>query len=93
MKGEYKGWRYRMAVVEHQDHVQEYSIQFYRPHRDDWYDEIRYDSHERKGGEKRQRPHLHVKLQSAFKRPSIALNEIKVIIDTHLGALKEVVEQ
>ena len=32
-----------------------------------WYDEIRYDSHERKRGGKIPVPHLHVKLQSGLK--------------------------
>ncbi len=82
-----------MAVFENQGRIQEYSIQFYRPYRDDWFDEIRYDSHERKSGEKKRRPHLHIKLRSTFKQPSTALNEIKVIIDRHLGALKEVIKQ
>jgi len=41
--------------------VIEYKIHFYRKI-DEWYDEVRYDSHEIKKGRKIIAPHLHLKL-------------------------------
>ena len=78
-------------VAEEDGRVSEYSINFYRD-REEWFDEIRYDSHER-----RQRkvlaPHFHMKLQSSFKgEPTAALEQIKSMIDNYLQEIQEVIE-
>ena len=85
---EYKGWKYRAVVNKEDDRVVSYGIAFWRK-TNAWYDEIRYDSHDIRRGVAAMRPHLHVKLQSSFKEPLRAIDEIKDIIDTHLPQLRE----
>ncbi|HXK04497.1 MAG TPA: hypothetical protein VMS37_18995 [Verrucomicrobiae bacterium] len=48
-------------------HLQRYSIVFLRKRSDGWYDEVRYDSHDRTRGRYRAAPHLHIKIRSEFK--------------------------
>jgi hypothetical protein len=58
----------------------------------DWFDEIRYDSHERRP-RKVLAPHFHMKLRSAFKGvPAAALEEIESVIDNYLETIKGVIE-
>lgn len=60
----------------------------------EWYDEIRYDSHERKKGRSVLAPHLHIKLQSAFKPDTDrAVEEIREIIDNYVRIIDEVIER
>lgn len=91
--GTYEGWNYTMRIVAEEDgRVSEYSINFYRD-REQWFDEIRYDSHERRRSRKVPGPHFHMKLQSSFKGdPGAALEQIKSMIDNYLQKIQEVIE-
>ena len=90
--GTYEGWNYTMRIVTLEDgRVCEYSINFYRD-RADWFDEIRYDSHERRP-RKILAPHFHMKIRSSFKgEPGAGLEQIKSIIDNYLQENQEVIE-
>lgn len=93
MRQKYKEWDYLIsASQDDRGEVQEYRISFYKQY-DDWFDEIRYDSHERKGGKKKKSPHFHMKIKASFKEVIKGTEEIKEIIDNHLPLLKEVVER
>ena len=72
----------------------EYSIHFYRERGSgDWYDEIRYDSHEARKGHIEIASHLHMKLMSSFKpNPIGAVEEIKSVIDNYVRNISGVVE-
>ena len=74
--------------------VARYTINFYR--RDgatDWYDEIRYDSHEIRKEKDAQAPHFHMKLRSAFKGDdNLAVEEIQSIIDNQVNQIEGVLE-
>jgi len=71
-----------------------YSIAFYRSREGGWYDEIRYDSHDRTKGQRRMAPHLHMKIKSALKQDGHrAIQEIGEIIASHLPDIAELVEQ
>ena len=82
-----------MRVVAGQDdRVSEYSINFYRDS-GDWFDEIRYDSHDRHRGRKVVAPHFHMKLRSAFKGDADAgVEEIRSMIDNYLQDIQEVID-
>ncbi|MBI3941082.1 MAG: hypothetical protein HY315_09625 [Acidobacteria bacterium] len=68
------------------------ALSFYRKRDGRWYDEIRYDSHERKRGRKIPAPHLHAKLQSGRKGEiAQAAEEIKNIIDNYVPELEDVI--
>ena len=43
---------------------------FLRKFDGDWYDEVRYDSHDRTRGRCQMAPHFHLKARSAFKADS-----------------------
>jgi hypothetical protein len=89
---QYKDWNYALRVYEGEQGIEEYSISFYR--RDnEWYDEIRYDSHDIRGGRKHKRPHLHIKIKSGFKDPQRGVEEIKEIIEAFLPNLRRVSER
>lgn len=90
---EHKGWMY-VARVDIDDHlVSRYTVSFYRK-RNGWYDEMRYDSHERKKGKQVQEPHFHLKLRSSFKRDAdLAVAEIREIIDNYVEYVEEVIRR
>jgi hypothetical protein len=91
--GTYQGWNYAMRIVLEKDgSVSEYSISFYRDHEDS-FDEIRYDSHERRP-RKVLAPHFHMKLRSSFKTaPAAGFEEIKSVIDNYLETIQGVIEK
>jgi hypothetical protein len=79
------------TVLEEDGRVSEYSISFYKD-RGDWFDEIRYDSHERRP-RKVLAPHFHMKLRSSFKgAPAAGLEEIKSMIDNYLETIQRTIE-
>jgi hypothetical protein len=86
-----QGWNAKSRVAYADDKVVRYSILYLRMHEDGWYDEVRYDSHDRTRGGFQQAPHLHVKLRSAFKSDTrIAEAEILGIIETGLPGIEAV---
>src|SRR2546428_4645965 len=86
---EYRGWKYLRRTDFEDEKVVRYTIAFYLQS-DDWYDEIRYDSHERKKGRSVLAPHFHLKLRSAFKGDAgRAIEEIKEIIDNYVNTIGE----
>ena len=87
----YKGWKHSIRIEEDDGKLIECHIRFYKQI-DDWYDEIRYDSHERKGGHKRFQPHLHIKIKSSLDEATYIENQIKKIIDLYIPRLKEIAE-
>lgn len=83
-----------MCRVDYEDGaLARYTIAFYRQN-GEWYDEIRYDSHEWKKGEMVLSPHFHLKLRSA-RKPDLnqAVEEIKQTIDRHVNRIRKVVER
>jgi spermidine synthase len=91
---DYNGWQYEARVEVVNERVLRYSIAFYRPREGGWYDEIRYDSHDRAKGQRRLAPHFHMKIKSALKRDGFrAIQEIKDIIALQLPGIAEVTEQ
>lgn len=73
--------------------VTRYTLNFYRQ-RGNWYDQIRYDSHEQKRGQSVAAPHFHMKMKSEFKPDTgKAVDEIKEIIESHLGTIAEVLDR
>ncbi|PYV16575.1 MAG: hypothetical protein DMG07_07560 [Acidobacteria bacterium] len=87
----YKDWRYTAKALVVDRRAVRYSLAFYRQ-RGDWYDEIRYDSHERKRGRDVPAPHFHMKLRSGHKDSvDEAIEDIKAIIDNYLHKLEEAI--
>jgi len=88
----HKDWNYAVKVlIEHSKAVR-YSLAFWRQ-RNGWYDQIRYDSHDRKRGKNVQAPHFHMKLRTGFKEDAgKAVEEIKSIIDNYLQRLEEFIQ-
>jgi hypothetical protein len=67
-----------------------YTIAFYRPD-GEWYDQVTYDSHERKKGRLVAAPHFHLKVKSAFKKDADrAVAEIRTIIENELPLIAEI---
>lgn len=93
---EYQDWKYiRRTDFDSEGKVARYTINFYRRDRsNDWYDEIRYDSHEIRKGKDKQTPHFHMKLRSAFKgNDNAAVEEIQSIINNHVKQIEGVLEK
>ena len=93
---EFGVWKYvRITQSDERGKVARYKIHFYRQFPDgDWYDEIRYDSHEMKKGRDVRAPHLHMKLKSRFKiDDEVAIEEIKRIINNHLQEIEGVLAE
>ena len=88
-------WKYfRRIDFDSAGRIDRYTIQFYRRRNADWYDEIRYDSHEIKRGRDIVAPHFHMKLQSEFKRHAdVAIEEIKGLIDNQLEEVDRVLKR
>ena len=71
--------------------VAECYLSFYKQMEDrDWYDEVRYDSHERKRGKRTELPHFHVKLHGNRKPPEEVNKALKEIIDSIVPQILEV---
>lgn len=90
----FRDWSYILRVDnEPGGKVSRYTINFYR-HVGEWYDEIRYDSHDQKRGRTVLAPHFHMKVSSRFKPDTgKAIEEIKEIIDNYLKGIGEVLER
>ncbi|MBI4522441.1 MAG: hypothetical protein HY695_01370 [Deltaproteobacteria bacterium] len=88
-----QGWKCLNVTVSNKDSgaVIEYKIHFFR-RTNGWYDEIRYDSHEIRKGRKSVAHHLHLKLATPLKQPKQGEEELRLIIDRILPALKEIIE-
>ena len=86
-----QGWQcLNIAVTDKESGaVIEYKVHLYRK-TDNWYDEVRYDSHEIKKGRKVLAPHLHLKLATPFKEPKVGEAELREIIAAILPELKEI---
>jgi hypothetical protein len=94
MAQDYKAWKFISRVSSEDGRVTKYAIQFYRPRGDgDWYDEIRYDSHETRKSRLEVSPHFHLKLMSNFKLDTdAAVEEIKKVIDNYVSSISVVIE-
>ena len=75
--------------------VARYTINFYRRDRTaEWYDKVRYDSHEMRKGKDTLSPHFHMKLRTAFKDDDdVAVEEIQSIIDNQVKHIEGVIER
>jgi hypothetical protein len=94
MMPDYNGWKYEARVESEDGRILWYSIAFYRAREGGWYDEVRYDSHDRIKGERAMAPHFHMKIRSALKQDEhMAIREIRDIIASQLPNITEVVEQ
>ena len=87
-------WKYVARVKRDAGIVIQYTIVFYRQMSDGWYDEIRYDSHDRRRGKTTEAPHFHLKIRSSFKGDTErAVAEIKGIINNYVNSVCEVLER
>jgi hypothetical protein len=93
-EGTHEGWNYKVHMrFETGDLAVKYSIHFYRQS-GDWFDEIRYDSHERRHGQSIIAPHFHMKLSSPFKNDTkAAVEQIKSMIDNDLQRIQKAIER
>jgi len=83
-------WKHLIRTDYRDGRLVGYTIAFYRPD-GEWYDQIRYDSHERKKGRLVAAPHLHLKVKSAFKEDADrATAEIRTIIENGLPLIAEI---
>ena len=79
------------AAYDEKGKLAEYSINFSRERGGEWYDEIRYDSHEKQRGRKALAPHFHLKILSGLKTDKdSAVEEIRSLIDNYLEKIEEV---
>ena len=87
----YKDWKIATRIFYDGEKPARYSIQFYR-NREDWYDEIRFDSHDKIRGRMVQSPHFHMKIGTTMKvDESRAIDEIRRIIDNYLQQIQGVI--
>ena len=88
---EYSDWK-GMTRADYQDgRMERYSVVFLRRHPDGWYDEARYDSHDRSRGRQRLAPRFHLKLRGAFKTDTnLAEAEISRIIATQVSRIEAI---
>lgn len=90
---EYKGWKYSARIVKTDDTVEECYLSFYKQMEGrDWYDEVRYDSHERKRGRRMELPHFHIKVRGSRKSLGEANADLREIIDSVVPHILEVTE-
>ena len=89
----YKGWQYDANVVVNRSPETELYLSFHRrvPGRD-WYDEVRYDTHERKSGRRLRLPHYHVKIRGSYRDRQRAEASLVKIIDDIVPQIIEVAE-
>ena len=90
---EYKEWLYNANVMIGRSVEPELYLSFHRqvPGRD-WYDEVRYDSHERKKAKRLKLPHYHVKLRGDYVSRQQAEACLMKIIDRIVPQVLEVTE-
>ncbi len=89
----HKEWKIVSRVRGTSTALSHYSIMFIR-HRGEWYDEIRFDSHEQSHGRKNVAPHFHIKISTRFKNdPAEAIEEIRIFIDNHLSSILGVIDK
>lgn len=91
----YGDWTYECDISFVDGKPVRYSLDFQRQYPDGWYDEIRFDSHDRRRRSGRfLAPHFHLKVRSPFKADSDrALEEVKAIIDNYLGPIEDVIKE
>jgi hypothetical protein len=88
----HKNWKHAAKVLIEEGKVVRYSLAFWRQ-RNGWYDEVRYDSHERKRGNDVEVPHFRMKLKTGFKEDAgKAVEEIKAIIDNYVQKLEDAIQ-
>jgi len=94
MPDEYKGWRCLHRADYDGERLVKYRIVFYRKGGPgDWYDEIRYDSHEVRHGRRVFAPHLHIKIASAPKEDvEAAIAELERIVDNSLEGIEQIAQ-
>ncbi len=84
----YKDWKIASRIFYEQARLTRYSIQFYRK-RGEWYDEIRFDSHDNLRGRTVRAPHFHIKIETRMKTDEVqAIEEIKRFIDNYLDEIQ-----
>ena len=82
-------WNGKTRVVLLDGRLSRYSVVYLRKHADGWYDEARYDSHDRTRGKFQEAPHFHLKLRSPFKTETDAAEqEIRDIIEKELASIE-----
>ena len=93
MKSPHEFWQLKLEDRYADGKLVKYTIAFYKKHEDGWYDELRYDSHEKKNGREVVAPHFHIKLRCDFKESvERGVSEMHRFIDEHLETLKEVMK-
>lgn len=90
---EYKGWQYVAKVMIGRSSEPEFYLSFHRQVLGrDWYDEVRYDSHEVKRRKRLKLPHYHVKIRGDYSDREDAEKRLKQIIDDIVPRILEVSE-
>ncbi len=88
----HKDWKYDAKILIEDGKAVRYALAFWRL-RNGWFDEVRYDSHERKRGKDAEAPHFHMKLKTGFKEDANkAVEEIKAIIDNYVQKLEDAIQ-
>ncbi|MFC1715662.1 hypothetical protein ACFL6S_18490 [Candidatus Poribacteria bacterium] len=90
---QYKGWKYSARIRTTDDDVECYLSFHKEVEGRDWYDEVRYDSHERKRGQRLELPHYHIKLRGDYKTPGEAEADLIRIINDIVPQVLEVTEK
>ena len=86
-------WRIEFRLAYDGTVLAHYNISFVR-RRDEWYDEIRFDSHDRRRGRTVPAPHFHLKIAAPFKNdPGVAVEEIRAFIDNHLKEIMGAIQK
>ena len=86
-------WKVMVRAVRSDGRLERYTVRFFR-RSGAWYDEMRFDSHDRIKGKDTLAPHFHMKLRSTFKGDlQRAIDGIQSIIDLHLARLQEVIDE
>jgi hypothetical protein len=89
-----ENWKTAARVVHVDGKVQRYSIVCLRTNDDGWYDEVRYDSHDRTRGRYRMAPLFHMKVRSSFKDDTAgAETELRDIIRKELPRIETVIRK
>jgi len=87
-------WRGMTRADYENGRLERYSIVYLRKHVDGWYDEIRYDSHDRTRGRNQVAPHFHIKVRSSFKSDTgLAEQEIRDIIEVEVERILAIARQ
>ncbi len=91
---QYKDWQYDANVVVGRSPETELYLSFHRrvPGRD-WYDEVRYDTHERRRGRRLKLPHYHVKIRGDYINQQQAEARLMKIMDEIAPQIIEVTEK